>query len=302
MTDPAPRPDRPALGAAIACYVFWGSVVPLTFQAAGHAGATPWEITAWRTVFAAPIAIVLVLATRRLPALWALDRRTIAWLALSALMIGCNWLVYVWAVNVGRTLQTSLGYYLNPLMNVAAGMLVFRERVSRFGWLAIALAAVGVALQAVSVGGLPWVSLVLGGCFVVYGVIRKRVAADAQTGLLVECLILAVPGIAYIAWLALNGGGGHFGRTLPVSLLLIAGGPITVFPLVAFAWAARRLTLTLMGFLQFLAPTLLFVVGVMEGEPLGSLGLLSFGFIWIGVAVFAFDAWSRSRALRLATA
>ena len=297
MTSP-PAGGRAPLAAGLLCYTFWG-LLPILFQAAGRAGATPWEIVAWRIVWAVPCAALLVWASRQGPKFWQLAARPadLAVLVLSAALISLNWLVYVWAVSTHRTLEASLGYYINPLLNMAAGALMFRERISRSGWIAIALATAGVVLQAVALGAPPWVSIVLALSFCSYGVVRKQAAADAQTGLMVECLVVFIPAAAYAAWLA-HKGVGHFGASPTVTWLLLLGGPATVVPLAAFAWAARRLTLTVMGFLQFIAPTLQFIVGVENGEHLTPLRVASFGFIWAGVMVFAAGAWLRTRRLQ----
>jgi chloramphenicol-sensitive protein RarD len=169
----------------------------------GRLGVSSWEILAHRTVWAVPMALGFVVAARQGSEVRAALKtpRTVAWLALSAALIACNWSIYIWAVNSGRVLETSLGYYINPLLAMAAGALFFNERIDRLGMVAIALAALGVAVQAVAIGGLPLVSLALAFTFGGYGIVRKRVAASAQTGLLIECLLLMGPGMAYVLWL-----------------------------------------------------------------------------------------------------
>ena len=286
--------ERAAILAGVACYVFWG-FLPLLFKAAAWAGATPWEIVAWRSVWSLLIAGGLVLAFRQGPQLLAVLRtpRTLAWLCASALFIGANWSLFVIAVNSGHTLDASLGYYLNPLLSVAAGLILFRERIGAGGWTAIALAGIGVGVQTIAHGGLPLAALGMAVTFCIYGVIRKRVAADALTGLFVECLILAGPGLAYGLWLQTHGLG-HATQPLAGALLAFAG-PATVAPLATFAWAARRMPLSTLGFLQFIAPTMQFAIGVMTGEALSPLSLLAFAFIWSGVAVYAVTAWRKAR-------
>ena len=282
--------DRKALIAGIACYAIWG-FIPLVFQAMGRAGADALEIMAHRTAWSVLWAAALVLMVRQGGQVVQALRspRVMGWIALSTTLIAVNWTTYVMAVNNGRTLDASLGYYLNPLLNMAAGAWLFREKISRTGMVAIALAGCGVVLQAVALGHLPWVSLVLATTFCAYGVIRKRVAVDAQSGLFLECLLLAGPGLAWVLWIA-SQGQGHFGQSTTATLWLLAAGPITVVPMVLFAWAARRMPLSTMGFLQFLAPTIVFVIGVSQGEPFGLLRAISFGFIWAGAVVFAIGA------------
>jgi chloramphenicol-sensitive protein RarD len=192
-------------------------------------------------------------------------------------------------------LETSLGYYILPLFNMAAGAALFGERVDRIGLAAIGLAAVGVALQALALGRLPMVSLFLALSFGGYGVVRKHAPAEAQTGFFVETLLLAAPALAFLLWLQAHGTG-LFGHGLATSAGLAALGPVTAIPLVLFAWAARRVPLSLMGFLQFISPTITFAIGVEQGEALTPLRACSFAFIWAGVAVFALGAWRKGRA------
>lgn len=302
MTSPkASGEARLALSAGILCYFIWG-FVPLAFQAIGKLGVGPWETLAQRIVWSVPAAAIFVLLAGQARQVANVLRqpRVLAWLGLSSVLIAINWVVFIGAVTSGRLLETSLGYYINPLVNMAAGALIFRERIDRIGFLAIGLALVGVVFQAVALGHLPWVSLILAFSFAGYGVVRKQVAADAQTGLLVECLVLGLPSLVFIAWVEMQGQG-HFTQDVPTALWLIASGPITAVPLVLFSWAARRIPLSAMGFLQFLAPTISFVIGLTQGEAFTPARAISFAFIWCGAAVFLFGAWRRSRAIALAT-
>lgn len=289
--------NRTALAAGILCYFIWG-FVPLAFQAIGHLGVGPWETLAQRTIWGAPTALIFVLLAKQWSQVVGVFRRprVLAWLALSAGLIAANWMVFIWAVNSGRVLESSLGYYITPLINMAAGTLLFRERMDRIGVVAIVLAVVGVIIQAVALGHLPLVSLALAFSFGGYGVVRKQVAADAQTGLFIECLLLAVPSFFFVLWLE-HQGGGHFLASPTTTAWLIASGPITAVPLVLFSWAARRIPLSFMGFLQFIGPTIAFVIGVHQGEAFTPLRAVSFVFIWTGAAVFTYGAWRRSRAV-----
>lgn len=296
MTESA-QINRTALGAGILCYFIWG-FVPLAFQAIGHLGVGPWETLAHRTIWGAPTALIFVLLARQWTQVAGVFRqpKVLAWLALSAGLIAVNWMVFIWAVNSGRVLESSLGYYITPLINMAAGTLLFRERMDRIGVAAIILAVVGVVIQAAALGHLPLVSLALALSFGGYGVVRKQVAADAQTGLFIECLLLAVPSFFFVLWLE-GQGDGHFLASPATIGWLIASGPITAVPLVLFAWAARRIPLSFMGFLQFIGPTIAFAIGVSQGEAFTPLRAISFVFIWTGAAVFTYGAWRRSRAL-----
>jgi chloramphenicol-sensitive protein RarD len=301
-TSSEPGDSRLALGAGVGCYLIWG-FVPLVFQAIGRLGVGPWEILAHRILWSLPTAGLFVLMAGQGRQFLAVLKqpRVLGWLSLSSLMIAINWSVFIWAVNSGHLLESSLGYYITPLVNMAAGAVLFRERIDRLGYLAMGLAAAGVAVQAVALGGLPVVSIVLAFSFGLYGIVRKRVAADAQTGFLVECLAVGLPGLGYVLWLA-HTGHGHFGESPVATAWLVAAGPITAVPLVLFAWAARRIPLSFMGFLQFLSPTISFVIGLMEGEAFTPMRALSFLFIWSGAAVFLWGAVTRARSVRLAIA
>jgi chloramphenicol-sensitive protein RarD len=286
---------RLALTAGVGCYLIWG-LVPVVFQMLGALRVGPGEILAHRMVWALPVAFVLVLAARQGKDVLALRRqpKTLAWLALSAGLITINWLTFIWAVNHHRILDTSLGYYINPLLNMALGALLFGDRLGRLGYVAVGLATAGVATAAIDLGGLPVISLALALTFTGYGLVRKQVSVDAQTGLLAECLLLAPFGLAYVIWLEATGQA-RFEHSLPAALLLLACGPLTALPLALFAWAARRMPLSALAFVQFLTPTITFGLGVSQGEPFSNLRAASFALIWAGVAVFLFGAWRRTR-------
>lgn len=294
-----PDEARTALIAAVGCYLLWG-FLPLYFHLLAVLGVGSWEMIAHRTLWAAPWAFLAVLLARQSGQVMAVLRqpKTMLVLACSTAAIFTNWSIYVFAVNAGQVIETSLGYYINPLMNMAAGAILFRERISREGAVAIGLAAVGVAIQTAALGHLPVVSLGVALSFCAYAILRKQVKADAQTGLFVECAYLAVPGLVYVLHLQATGAG-HFGAGVSVTTLLLLAGPATVVPLALFAWSARRMPLSAMGFLQFIAPTIQFGLGVALGEAFTPMRALSFLFIWLGVAVFAYGAWKRTRAAAL---
>ena len=299
MTTPSDS-SRAALLSAFGCYVLWG-VMPLLFMGQAAAGFDALEILAHRALWAVPVAGLLVWLARQGGQVRAVltSPKTLAWLVFSTVLIGLNWGVYVWATTHGATLEASLGYYINPLLNMVVGLWLFREKIDRWGWIAIGLAAVGVLFQTLALGRPPWISIVLAISFATYGVIRKRVPIDAQAGLLVECLLLLPFGLAWVLWLQHTGAGVAFDSPTN-ALWALANGPATVLPLALFAWSARRLPLSTIGFIQFLAPTLQFAVGVWAGEALTSLRVVSFAFIWGGAAVFAAAAMFRVRAARRA--
>lgn len=293
--------SRYDLAAGTGCYFLWGGLSILFMALAAH-GAGPWEILASRCLWSLPWAFAILWLTRSGREVLAIlaSPRTLAWLTASATLVSLNWAMFIWASTNGHKLDASLAYYINPLLNMGAGALLFRERFSRAGAVAIALACVGVALQGLAVGHPPLLAMALALTFWGYGVIRKQAPAGAQAGLFVECLMLAPLGLAYLAWIAVRGQG-HFGADAPSTLLLLATGPATVIPLALFAHAARRLPLSTMGFLQFVMPTALFAVAMATGEPMTPLRALSFVFIWSGVAVFSIGAaWASRRPARAA--
>jgi len=296
----APVDARPALISAVGCYLIWG-FMPLLFMGQASAGFDAFEILAHRALWSVVFAGGLVWLAGQSPTVRAALRqpRTLAWLALSTVLIAINWGGYVWATTHGATLEASLGYYINPLLNMVVGLWLFREKIDRWGWVAIGLAAVGVLFQALALGRPPWISLLLAFSFASYGIIRKRVPIEAQAGLLIECLFLVPFGIAWVVWLAWTGQGVAFDDPTHLGWAML-NGPVTVLPLALFAWSARRLPLSTLGFVQFLAPTLQFAIGVWSGEALTPLRIASFAFIWTGAAVFAAAAWYRSRAARQA--
>lgn len=295
-----PDEARTALIAGVGCYLLWG-VLPLYFHLLSLLGVGAWEMVAHRTLWAAPWAFLAVLMARQGGQVASVLRqpRTLGILALSTAAIFINWSIYVFAVTAGHVIEASLGYYINPLMNMAAGALLFRERISREGAIAIGLAVIGVAIQTAALGHLPIISLGVALSFCLYAILRKQVRADAQTGLFIECVYLAAPGLVYVLHLQATGAG-HFATGAGVTTLLLLAGPATVVPLALFAWSARRMPLSAMGFLQFIAPTLQFLIGVALGEAFTPMRALSFVFIWLGVAVFAYGAWKRTRGVAAA--
>ena len=286
---------RAALFAGLGAYGIWG-FLPLYFHLLAGLGIGAAEMIAHRTVWSVFWAAGLVWLSRQGADVRRVltEPRTLGLLAVSTAAIFVNWTIYVVAVNQHKVIEASLGYYINPLLNMAVGALFFRERMPLTGKIAIVLATIGVGVQTVALGHLPLISLGLGISFCAYGVIRKQVKADAQTGLFFECAYLSLPGLAYVLWLQ-STGAGHFLGGWNIALLLLAAGPATVAPLALFSWSARRLSLTALGFLQFVAPTLQFFVGLALGEAFTPMRALSFAFIWAGVAVFAWGAWQASR-------
>ena len=295
--SPTKNEGQAALFAGLGAYGIWG-FLPLYFHLLSNLGVGTAEMIAHRTVWSVFWAAGLVWLSRQGADVRRVltEPRTLGLLGLSTAAIFVNWTIYVVAVNHQKVIEASLGYYINPLLNMAVGALFFRERMPLAGKIAIGLATVGVAVQTFALGHLPLISLGLGISFCAYGVIRKQVKADAQTGLFIECVYLAVPGLLYVLHLQATGAG-HFAAGAGVTTLLLLAGPATVVPLVLFAWSARRMPLSAMGFLQFIAPTIQFLIGVILGEAFTPMRALSFVFIWLGVAVFAYGAWKRARTV-----
>ena len=274
---------------ALAAYGLWGGN-PLFFSLL--AGASAFEVTAHRALWSLPTTLLLLVALRRLgPALRLLRRpATARVMVLSALFIGTNWGFFVWAVQSGQTMEASLGYYINPLMNVVVGFLLLGERFSRLQLLAIALATAAVVWLTVSVGRFPWLALLLAVSFTSYGFLRKTMTAGPLEGLFAESVVLSLLALPLLWWLDGHGVTLAFGRDATLSWLLAACGPVTVAPLLFFAAAARRIRLSTLGLLQYVAPTLMFLTAVVIfGDPFDGDHLIAFVLIWTALALYSFD-------------
>lgn len=292
--EPSGRLDPARAGmAALASYAVWG-LSPIFYKLLAFASAA--EIVLHRAIWSVPALLALLWMARRMgPALAVLkDRRALLLLTFTALVIGSNWWLFIYAVNSGRVLEVSLGYFINPLMNVAVGVFIAHERFGRWRAVAVGLAALGVINQVVTVGELPIIALVLAGTFTVYGYVRKTIAIDGRIGLFWETAILAVPSFVVLMFVEIGSGGSFF--TGPqAALLLILTGPMTVAPLLLFVLGARGVSFATLGLLQFLAPTLQFIVGLAYGEVFTMGHLITFVLIWSGLAVFAIDLLNSHR-------
>lgn len=277
----------------IGAYVLWG-VLPVYLKLLS--GVPAVQVLAHRVLWSLLLLGLIVVLLRRVAGIRAAARgRTLALLAGSATLIAVNWLVYIWAVGHAHVLEASLGYFINPLVNVALGVVVLGERVGRVQWAAVGVAALGVATMAVAGGGSVWISLTLAMSFGLYGLIRKVVAIDALGGLTIETLLLAGPALAVLA-VAGAGGEGAFGRDPHVDLLLVGAGAVTAAPLLLFGAAAKRLRFATLGLLQYIAPTLQLLQAVLLfGEPLRGYHVAAFALIWTGCAIYAAAGWRASR-------
>ncbi len=286
--------NRDGVLSALIAYLLWG-VFPVYFKLVQTVSAT--EVLTHRIIWAVPFGALILYVRRQWPEVRQAfaSPSTVFWLTLAALFISANWLIYIWAVQQEEVLQASLGYYINPLMYVLVGVVFLKERLRRPQVISIVLAAVGVSYLTVKGGQFPFVAVSLALLFTLYGVIRKQVAVGAMPGLFIETLLLFPFAIAWLGWLMLSQQAEFGAGNLSMSLLLSLAGPLTVVPLLLFAIAARRLTLTVIGFMQFIAPTLQFIVGIFYGEVLTTAHLVCFGCIWAAVAIFSIDAFYQQK-------
>lgn len=267
-------------------FTSWG-LLPLYWKTLGSLSAL--DILAHRIVFALAFALVL-LAISRKPSVRAAfrDRETFLATLVSSLLIGANWFIYIFAVNSGKTIEASIGYYMNPLFSVALGLLLLKERLTRLQWAAMSLAAVGVALMTFEYGRIPLVAIALMVTFGLYGFAKKRAKLDTLTSLAAETLMLAPAALCVIAFASLGGAPTLFSGGWPRFLLLALSGPITALPLWWFALGARSIPLSSVGFFQFISPTIQLALGIFVfGEPFGSRDLFNFSFVWAGLLLYA---------------
>ena len=290
---------RRGLTYGLGAYVCWG-LVPLFFRLLRD--VPPVETVAHRVLWSVLLLLAILAVRGQLPRLVAVLRRPrlLGALTLSALLIGVNWLVYIWAVVNDHLVAASLGYFLNPLLNVALGVAVLKERLTRGQGVAVALAAIGVAVLVGSASNGLWVSLTLAISFGLYGLVRKLVPVGALEGLSVETLLLA-PLCAGYLWWASGQGTLYFGTDSGVDSLLIVSAAVTSFPLLMFAAAVRRVPLAIVGLLQYLAPSMVFLEGVLLfGERVEAATLVCFACIWTGLAIYSADELRGMRRRRVA--
>jgi chloramphenicol-sensitive protein RarD len=288
--------DRRGLQVAVASFVLWG-VMPLYWHLLKAVPSL--QITLHRILWSAVLVCAWLGWSRGRGWLRATlaQPRAAGLLALSGLLIGGNWGLYIWAVNAGHVVESSLGYFINPLLNVVLGVLVFRERLTRVQTVSVALATCGVLWLTWRFGSPPWIALTLAASFAAYGLIRKVVAVESVSGLAVESLYLLVPALAMIGWMQARGDSDLFGAWWPtLDLLLIVSGALTALPLIGFAHAVRRVPLSTVGLLQYIAPTLQFLIGVLVfGEAFDRDRAVGFACIWIALALFAGEGAWRAR-------
>jgi chloramphenicol-sensitive protein RarD len=286
---------RSGLLMGLGAYTIWG-VLPLYFKAMAEVRAT--EIVAHRILWSLVFLGALATLWKRWPRVRAAlgNRRVALTLLLTAILIGVNWLTYIYAVMTGHVLEGSLGYYLNPLVNVLLGVVLLKEQLSRLQKGAVLLAAAGVAILAFGAGGAIWISLTLAASFATYGYLRKVAPVESLEGLWIETLFLAPLALGWALWLA-ETGDSAFLDDRSTDLLLIFGGALTAIPLLLFTAAAKRLPYSTLGFLQYVAPSLQFLLAVLAfGEPLTAAHIVCFGAIWIALAIFVAEGVRGARA------
>lgn len=295
-------PDREriaGLAAALGAFGIWG-LAPLYFKLLGHVGAD--EIIAHRVIWSM-IFLALVLALRERARFFARVRvrpRVLGALLISAVLIAVNWLVFVYAINSNRVLSTSLGYFINPLVNVLLGMLIFRERFGRLQTFAVVLAFVGTAWMTLRVGHLPWIALVLAFSFALYGVVRKKTDVGPLVGLFWETLLMTPLALMWLLWLDSRDVLAFDPGSVGEAALLAGTGMVTLVPLVLFATSVRRLNLSTIGLMQYLAPSMTFVLAVfLFDEPFTPDHAVTFACIWTGLALFSFAGWRHYRRVPL---
>jgi chloramphenicol-sensitive protein RarD len=272
----------------VAAYLLWG-LFPLYWPLLEPAG--PVEILAHRVAWSLVFVVGLLAVMGGFGFVARLGRRRVALLALAAVLITVNWGTFIYGVNSGHVVETSLGYFITPLVTVMLAVTVLRERLNRAQWIAVALAAVAVTVLTADYGHPPWIALTLACSFGTYGLVKNRVGIEGTQSLAVETVVLVVPALAYLAWLGATGRGTFTSEGTGHAALLATGGIVTAVPLVLFGAAAVRLPLTMLGVLQYLTPVLQFLIGVaVYGEPMPLFRLAGFALVWIALAVFTLGA------------
>ncbi len=283
---------------AAAAYTIWG-ISPVYFKAISV--VAPLEIVCHRVVWSVFFLALLLFQQKKWHVIKTVfsEKRTLTTLLCTSLLIGLNWLIFIWAVNNNHVLDASLGYYINPLINILLGMVFLGERLRSLQWFAVALASIGVAIQVIRFGAIPWVALALAITFGCYGLLRKKIFIDTITGLFFETVILLPVAIIYLAGFAEKGFTLMAHSSLCLDALLIAAGLITTVPLLCFIAAATRLRLSTLGFFQYIAPSLMFLLALtFYDEPFRIDSGITFAFIWTALILFSLDAFRSGRRAR----
>ena len=289
---------RIGVAAGLGAYAAWG-LFPLYFPLLEPAGGV--EIVAHRVLWSVLFVAVMLTVLRRWGQVLAVvrDRRSLLVLTAAAVLLAVNWLVFVYGVNSGHVVETSLGYFINPLVSVLLGVVFLAERMRPLQWVAVGIAAVAVVILTLDYGHLPWIALGLAASFGAYGLMKKLVRVEAAPGLFVETVLVAVPALAYVAVLQSRGGGTFTGHGAGHALLLVSCGVVTAVPLLLFAAATRRIPLSTVGLLQYLTPLMQLSIGVfVDGEPMPPARVAGFAVVWLALVVFSVDSLRSARAGR----
>lgn len=276
---------------AVLAFLFWGAIAPIYFKQV--ASVDPIEVLIHRIVWSFFLLIPLLFITKQVGVLKLLikDYKKLKYLALSTVFISINWLVFIWAVGNDKIMETALGYYINPLVNVLLGYLFFSERMTKYQYIAVFIACLAVLYQLISLGTVPLVSLTLAFTFGFYGMIRKKIDVGSIVGLFVETLVLLPFALIYLWYIISNGTISFLHSSDYISMMLTLGGVITIIPLLLFNGAATRMRLTTLGFFQYLGPTCSFLLAVLiYKEDFNVDKLITFALIWIALAIFSIDA------------
>ena len=283
--------------AAIGAYVSWG-LLPIYWKLLGHVPTT--QLLSHRIVWSFAVLAVFLGLTKRFTKLRG-DLSPTVWgsYVLASLLIGVNWFIYVWSVNAGYIVEASLGYFINPLLSVLLGVFFMRERLRRLQWAPLGLAATGVIYLTVQYGRLPWIALTLAVTFSLYGLVKKKAPLGAFEGLTLETGLLLPPALVWLGWNEYMGAGAFLHAGTGSDLLLVGAGVVTTAPLVMFAAAAHRIPLSMIGILQYIAPTIQFLIGVfVYHEPFSRAQFTGFGMVWSAVLLFWLERWKFGRSPR----
>ncbi|WP_261903325.1 EamA family transporter RarD [Vibrio fortis] len=289
MTPEQQQRTRQGILLAVGAYTMWG-IAPIYFKSLSE--VSPLEILSHRVVWSFFLLAFLLHLGRS----WRNVRDTLTskpkmtYLVATSLLVGANWLIFIWAVNANHMLDASLGYYINPLINVVLGMIFLGERLRKLQWFAVGLAAIGVLIQIVAFGSIPVVAIALAFSFGFYGLLRKKVSLEAQTGLFIETLVMLPAAAIYLLFIADSATSDLAANPMSLNLLLIAAGIVTTLPLLCFTGAATRLKLSTLGFFQYIGPSLMFLLAVLiYGEAFTTDKAVTFAFIWGALVIFSFD-------------
>jgi chloramphenicol-sensitive protein RarD len=292
------KSKRLGITAAFAAFFAWG-FMPVYFKFVTQVGAL--EIIAHRIVWAVPVLIIFLLVRdgKALINKMKISRRTLSWLVLSAILLSSKWFIFVWAVVNDRVLATSLGYFINPLVNVLLGFLFLQERLTAYQKIAVLIAALGTLYLGWFQGATPWIAIALSILFGFYGLVRKRLSVGPITGLMWENLLLFLPAIGYLLWRNSNGEMDFLNHERSLNYILMLAGLVTILPLIWFNTATRYLTLTVVGFFQYIGPTITMVLAVyLWNEPFTQGHVVAFGCIWLGLALISFEQASKMHKRR----